>query len=645
MGTLNGQVADFYSRDPVVASRATEQLVAGPDPVAVIEVVVPLQGAAQAVRLGTQRRLAQLTAGLGPAVIPHLGRCLAGGGWNSKMLASACYAGLKDTPEAQAPLLAIFEAGGDFDAERLAVEAMGRLGADGWAWNIDRYACTGRWSRVSGERDDDVSNYPYGKLWSYALVAQARFVARGRGQDTVATLFGPLDTALRRSRERARNVSPNALSEILGIAHEFTVRSVDPLIDRWGSDPDAELQKLCMDLLGRIAPLRASAFLMQVATDSGRADDVRLAASIALGEIRTQDTAERVAQAMAEADDHAGHLGWAATNLMAAGGDWSGSAAFVQRTLDGGGEPAAQLSYSLAVRGDDRCRAALVQGLSAATSFERWTSALALARLLGPASLPHLEHRAADAADDLERAGMLAALIRAGAHDRATELQQALQALGLLAQLRSIWRLEMLEALRLAGPEHAGAFEAWRQEALVSERALLYFQKWGRPALAPAPSPVLAVGGPALAPPVPPRVFISYSQRNKPWMKRFQTMLSPLQRNARLDVWDDSRIKPGKWRPQIEAAMRDANVALFLVSQEFLASEFVACNELPDLLRMAEERGLKIVWVLLNPCFWDQTALRDYQSVNAKEPLNGLKAGDRDRLILQACTEVLNAAG
>ena len=91
--------------------------------------------------------------------------------------------------------------------------------------------------------------------------------------------------------------------------------------------------------------------------------------------------------------------------------------------------------------------------------------------------------------------------------------------------------------------------------------------------------------------------------------------------------------------------MRNARVALFLVSDHLLGSEFVTQNEMPELLRMAEERGLRVVWVLLRPCFREECGLRSYQGANAKRPLSGLKAAERDKIIHAACKTVLEVAG
>jgi hypothetical protein len=73
------------------------------------------------------------------------------------------------------------------------------------------------------------------------------------------------------------------------------------------------------------------------------------------------------------------------------------------------------------------------------------------------------------------------------------------------------------------------------------------------------------------------------------------------------------RPRRSRWREEIEKALASAKVALLLVSDEFLASEFVTNKELPPLLEAAEREGLRILWVCLGPCFVEFTPINDFQ--------------------------------
>jgi len=71
-------------------------------------------------------------------------------------------------------------------------------------------------------------------------------------------------------------------------------------------------------------------------------------------------------------------------------------------------------------------------------------------------------------------------------------------------------------------------------------------------------------------------LFISYSRKDRDFLERFWTHLSPLETLYGLQRWDDSRIQPGDiWLEEIEQALERAQVALLLVSPDFLASDFI----------------------------------------------------------------------
>ena len=77
-------------------------------------------------------------------------------------------------------------------------------------------------------------------------------------------------------------------------------------------------------------------------------------------------------------------------------------------------------------------------------------------------------------------------------------------------------------------------------------------------------------------------VFISYCHRDTAWLDRLKIHLRPLVRRTSLDLWDDSRISPGQaWQKEIAGALARADVAILLVSADFLASDFIVNNELP----------------------------------------------------------------
>jgi hypothetical protein len=138
-------------------------------------------------------------------------------------------------------------------------------------------------------------------------------------------------------------------------------------------------------------------------------------------------------------------------------------------------------------------------------------------------------------------------------------------------------------------------------------------------------------------------VFVSYAHTDEVWLERFTVMLQPAVDNADLSVWSDRRINAGaNWRSEIEAALRQAKVALLLVSPHFLASQFITKQELPPLLDAAQHEGLTIIWAPVSSCFYTLTPIAKYQAAhNPAQPLDTLTPARRNRAILRICEQVL----
>src|SRR5712664_2273747 len=119
------------------------------------------------------------------------------------------------------------------------------------------------------------------------------------------------------------------------------------------------------------------------------------------------------------------------------------------------------------------------------------------------------------------------------------------------------------------------------------------------------------------------KVFISYSHIDEKYLKRLLVHLKPLERAGITDVWVDTRIDPGqKWREEIRGALAVTKVAILLVSIDFINSEFIATQEVPPLLKAAEEEGVLILQVFVGSCAdrWKRTAdLNQFQAMNKPE--------------------------
>jgi predicted acylesterase/phospholipase RssA len=136
------------------------------------------------------------------------------------------------------------------------------------------------------------------------------------------------------------------------------------------------------------------------------------------------------------------------------------------------------------------------------------------------------------------------------------------------------------------------------------------------------------------------QVFISYCHDDREWLEELQVHLSAFQRFTGLKVWDDTNIKPGdEWDLEIRKALIATKVAVFLVTPEFLASEFIQEREMKYFLDISKAEKVPILWVAVKPSAYRNTPLNAIQCANDPEqPLSTLE--DTDNEWVKICTAI-----
>lgn len=154
----------------------------------------------------------------------------------------------------------------------------------------------------------------------------------------------------------------------------------------------------------------------------------------------------------------------------------------------------------------------------------------------------------------------------------------------------------------------------------------------------------LHFSAPAL--PVRRQLFVSYSHEDARWLEEIKGWLTQLEKQGLIESWDDTEIKPGaRWRDAIADALEAAQMALFLVSLDFLNSEFINDEELPKLLAAARDSGLIVLCVAISDCPYEDSPLAEFQWLHDPgKPLDSFsRKADRNRA-LKAIYEKIKAA-
>jgi len=105
------------------------------------------------------------------------------------------------------------------------------------------------------------------------------------------------------------------------------------------------------------------------------------------------------------------------------------------------------------------------------------------------------------------------------------------------------------------------------------------------------------------------------------------------------------KFNPVLRREEIKNAIESAKVAVLLVSADFLASDFIATDELPSLLNAAQEDGATILPVIVSPSRFRHTqSLSQFQTVNnPSKPLTSMDKHKREEVFVQVSEHVAAA--
>jgi len=152
-------------------------------------------------------------------------------------------------------------------------------------------------------------------------------------------------------------------------------------------------------------------------------------------------------------------------------------------------------------------------------------------------------------------------------------------------------------------------------------------------------------------------VFISYTRADKKYVLELMRYLDFLQLDYGIKIWYDGMIDIGeKWEQEIMTHMSIARVAILMVSQAFLVSQFVRYEELPELLQAAEDEKATIMWVPIDESRVYDTVIKgknendmnisSFQSVcDPKKPLSAMRVHERNKVYNSICDSIKTAYG
>lgn len=116
------------------------------------------------------------------------------------------------------------------------------------------------------------------------------------------------------------------------------------------------------------------------------------------------------------------------------------------------------------------------------------------------------------------------------------------------------------------------------------------------------------------------RLFCSYSHRDEAFRADLMTHLAPLMRQGIVQVWYDRTIDVGhEWKDSVDENLEEANIIVFLISADFLASDYCYGREVKRALEKQAAGEALVVPVIIRPLDWRGAPFSHLQAL----PSNG----------------------
>jgi internalin A len=111
-------------------------------------------------------------------------------------------------------------------------------------------------------------------------------------------------------------------------------------------------------------------------------------------------------------------------------------------------------------------------------------------------------------------------------------------------------------------------------------------------------------------------VFISYSHKDAAYLDQLKAALVPYERTGELKLWTDHQIEAGQtWEAEIHAYLGGAVIVILLLSNDFLASDYVIEQELPRAVERHSVGYCVVVPIVVRPCRWEKLPLGKIQAI------------------------------
>jgi hypothetical protein len=132
-------------------------------------------------------------------------------------------------------------------------------------------------------------------------------------------------------------------------------------------------------------------------------------------------------------------------------------------------------------------------------------------------------------------------------------------------------------------------------------------------------------------------IFISFHPSDQSYLEDLQRHLNQYVKVGAVSYWDRTKLTPGSQTDAVvKQAIQKANVAILILSADYLGTDKYGIRELSMILAAAQHTETRIFSIIARHCAFAQSELAQIEAVNDPEqPLSSMKVSQREELFEQ----------
>jgi len=140
-------------------------------------------------------------------------------------------------------------------------------------------------------------------------------------------------------------------------------------------------------------------------------------------------------------------------------------------------------------------------------------------------------------------------------------------------------------------------------------------------------------------------IFISYSHKDEEFKKQLDTHFEPLRQNGTVEtIWNDRKLLAGDDKDaEIHNKLSEANVVIFLLSADFIKSEYIRSKEFLFALDRHKKKEALAIGVLVRYCLWNETEIEKF-IILPEDAIPIDKSENRDETYVKVIEGIIAAA-